>query len=52
MGERNIQRLPFHTDVKNVILYHHENACDILKDMAGKDWLDADIVEVIDRALQ
>ena len=25
LGEKNIQRLPFHTDVKNVILYHHEN---------------------------
>ena len=23
LGEKNIQRLPFHTDVKNVILYHH-----------------------------
>ncbi len=26
LGEKNIQTLPFHTDVKNVILYHHENA--------------------------
>ncbi len=26
LGEKNIQRLPFHTDVKDVILYHHENA--------------------------
>lgn len=26
LGERNMQELPFHTDVKNVILYHHENA--------------------------
>lgn len=26
LGEENIQGLPFHTDVKNVILYHHENA--------------------------
>ena len=25
-GEANVQKLPFHTDVKNVILYHHENA--------------------------
>ncbi len=25
-GEENVQKLPFHTDVKNVILYHHENA--------------------------
>ena len=25
-GEKNIQGLPFHTDVSNVILYHHENA--------------------------
>ena len=23
LGEENIQGLPFHTDVKNVILYHH-----------------------------
>lgn len=26
VGERNIRFLPFRTDVKNVILYHHENA--------------------------
>ncbi len=26
MGEHNIQGLPFHTDITNVILYHHENA--------------------------
>lgn len=26
LGEENVSRLPFHTDVKNVILYHHENA--------------------------
>ena len=26
LGERNIQDLPFQTDVRNVILYHHENA--------------------------
>lgn len=26
VGEENIRFLPFHTDVKNVILYHHENA--------------------------
>ncbi|MDD5804652.1 HD-GYP domain-containing protein [Blautia sp. HCP3S3_H10_1] len=26
LGEKNIRNLPFHTDVKNVILYHHENA--------------------------
>ena len=25
-GEKNIRRLPFHTDISNVILYHHENA--------------------------
>lgn len=25
-GENNIRKLPFHTDVSNVILYHHENA--------------------------
>ena len=26
LGEENMKKLPFHTDVKNVILYHHENA--------------------------
>lgn len=26
IGERNIRLLPFHTDVTDVILYHHENA--------------------------
>ena len=26
LGEKNIAEIPFHTDVKNVILYHHENA--------------------------
>lgn len=26
VGEQNIRLLPFHTDVKNIILYHHENA--------------------------
>lgn len=26
IGEENIQGFPFHTDMKNVILYHHENA--------------------------
>ena len=26
VGERNIELIPFKTDVKNVILYHHENA--------------------------
>lgn len=25
-GENNLNKLPFHTDVTNVILYHHENA--------------------------
>ena len=25
-GEQNIKKLPFYTDVTNVILYHHENA--------------------------
>ena len=25
-GEKNLQGLPFHTDVSHVILYHHENA--------------------------
>ena len=26
VGERNIKLIPFHNDVTNVILYHHENA--------------------------
>lgn len=26
LGEQNIRLLPFHTDVENIILYHHENA--------------------------
>lgn len=26
IGEQNIRLLPFRTDIKNVILYHHENA--------------------------
>ena len=25
-GEKNITKLPFKTDVSNVILYHHEHA--------------------------
>ena len=26
VGEKNISLLPFYTDVKNIVLYHHENA--------------------------
>ena len=26
IGEQNIRLMPFHTDVKNIILFHHENA--------------------------
>ncbi len=26
IGERNIELMPFRTDVRNIILYHHENA--------------------------
>ena len=26
VGEANIRLMPFHTDVKNIVLYHHENA--------------------------
>ena len=26
LGEKNVQKLPFHTDITNVILYHHEHA--------------------------
>lgn len=26
MGERNMSRLPFSSDIKNAVLYHHENA--------------------------
>lgn len=35
MGEKNIQWLPFHTDVKTVILYHHENANGFLQKVRG-----------------
>ena len=37
-GEKNIQGLPFHTDVSNVILYHHENADG--SGPFGKTWAD------------
>ncbi|MDD2971074.1 MAG: HD domain-containing protein [Lachnospiraceae bacterium] len=26
LGERNVKDIPFHTNVENVVLYHHENA--------------------------
>ena len=26
VGEQNIRLLPFHTDIRNIVLYHHENA--------------------------
>ena len=26
LGEKNVRKLPFHTDITNVILYHHEHA--------------------------
>lgn len=38
MGEENISALPFHTNVENIILYHHENADGsgfLWKNMAG-----------------
>lgn len=36
IGEDNIKKLPFNTDVKNVILYHHENADG--SGIFGKKW--------------
>lgn len=36
LGENNIKKLPFNTDVTNVILYHHENADG--SGIFGKKW--------------
>lgn len=36
LGEQNIKKLPFNTDVTNVILYHHENADG--SGIFGKKW--------------
>lgn len=41
LGEKNIRKLPLHTDVSNVILYHHENADG--SGPFGKTWKDVPI---------
>ena len=57
-GESNIRKLPFHTDISNVILYHHENADG--SGPFGKKWIEiplfariihlCDLLDVICRA--
>ena len=50
VGEQNIRFLPFHTDVKNVILFHHENAdgSGVLGQRASKTPLKAQILHLAD----
>ena len=43
--------LPFRTDVKNIILYHHEKAISIMQDMASKGELNENIVHDMDMAM-
>ena len=52
IGERNIRLLPFHTDVKNIILYHHENADGTgpMKKRAGETGLKSQILHLADMA--
>lgn len=38
LGEQNIRELPFHANIKNVILYHHENADG--SGPFGKNWME------------
>ena len=49
-GEENIRLLPFRTDVKNIILYHHENAdgTGALGMTSGQTKLKAQILHLID----
>lgn len=49
-GERNIALIPFETDVKNVILYHHENADGTgpFKKTAAETGLKSQIVHLAD----
>ena len=51
-GEANIRLLPFRTDVKNIVLYHHENAdgTGVLGMTAGETPLKAQILHLVDLA--
>ena len=50
IGEQNMRLLPFRTDVKNVVLYHHENAdgTGILRMTAAQTPLKAQILHLVD----
>lgn len=52
IGEKNIRLLPFRTDVRNIILYHHENAdgTGVLKKTAKEISLKAQILHLADMA--
>lgn len=51
-GERNIALIPFRTDVKNIVLYHHENADGTgpFKKTAAETSLKSQIVHLADAA--
>ena len=52
MGEENISALPFHTNVENIILYHHENADG--SGSFGKTWQEIPlgaVMEELDRQI-
>lgn len=50
IGEHNICLIPFHTDVKNIILYHHENAdgTGAMKKTAAETGLKTQILHLAD----
>ena len=50
IGEKNIRLMPFRTDVKNIILYHHENAdgTGALKKTASETTLKSQILHLAD----
>lgn len=52
VGEENIRLLPFRTDVKDIVLYHHENAdgTGALGKKAGETLLKAQILHLADLA--
>ena len=52
VGEKNIRLLPFRTDVRNIILHHHENAdgTGVLKKTAKDTSLKSQILHVADLA--
>ena len=52
IGEKNIRLLPFRTDVRNIIHYHHENAdgTGVLKKTAAETSLKSQILHLADMA--